>query len=170
MNHLEQLVAEWLQYRGYFVRMSIQVGPRARGGFDGELDVVGFNPKSKHFLHVECSLDALPWEARETKFRGKFERGKNFAHGLFPGLSMPETLDQIAVLQITKALRHEIGGCRLITVRELIHEIYLGLEGKSPLKGAVPSNLPLLRTLQLAADAIKGAPSPRPLIPKQISD
>jgi hypothetical protein len=37
MNHLEQLVAEWLQYNGYFVRLSVQVGGRARGGYEGEL-------------------------------------------------------------------------------------------------------------------------------------
>ena len=33
MNHLEQLVAEWLQYNGYFVRVSVPVGPRPKGGF-----------------------------------------------------------------------------------------------------------------------------------------
>jgi len=44
MNHLEQLVAEWLQYKEYFVRVSVPVGPRSQGGFEGELDVVGINP------------------------------------------------------------------------------------------------------------------------------
>ncbi len=41
VNHLEQLVAEWLQFNGYYVRVSVQVGPRPKGGFEGELDVVG---------------------------------------------------------------------------------------------------------------------------------
>jgi hypothetical protein len=49
MNHLEQLVAEWLQYNNYFVRMSVQVGARAKGGFEGELDVVGINLTSGTF-------------------------------------------------------------------------------------------------------------------------
>jgi hypothetical protein len=52
VNHLEQLVSEWLQYNGYFVRVSVQVGARARGGFEGELDVVALNPVTQHLLHV----------------------------------------------------------------------------------------------------------------------
>jgi hypothetical protein len=58
VNHLEQLVGEWLQYRGYFVRMSVQVGPRLKGGFEGELDVIGLHFADQHLVHVECSLDA----------------------------------------------------------------------------------------------------------------
>jgi len=168
MNHLEQLVAEWLQYRKYFVRMSVLVGPRERGGFEGELDVVGFNPISRHFVHVECSLDALAWQKRETKFRIKFERGKRFCPELFRGLPTPTHLDQIAVIQVPNVNRREIGEGRLITVRELIHEIYVGLEGTNPLKGAVPSNLPLLRTLQLAADAGEVKVGAHRLIPEMI--
>ncbi len=68
VNHLEQLVSEWLQYNGYFVRVSVQVGARARGGFEGELDVVALNPVTQHLLHVECSLDALSAEKREERF------------------------------------------------------------------------------------------------------
>ena len=165
MNHLEQLVAEWLQYRGYFVRMSVQVGPLPHGGFEGELGVVGFYPKGEHLLHVECSLDAESWAEKDRRFRTKFERGRKFAHKLFPGLSVPKTLDQVAVIQISGTDRREVGGHRLITVRDLVHEIFAGLEGKSPLKGAVPSNLPLLRTLQVAADAVKGTATERRLIP-----
>jgi hypothetical protein len=70
MNHLEQLVAEWLTYKGYFVRTSVRVGRRAEGGYAGELDVVGFRPETKHFLHVECSLDAASWEQRKKKSEG----------------------------------------------------------------------------------------------------
>jgi hypothetical protein len=42
MNHLEQLASEWLEYNDYIVRGSIPVGPRPQGGYEGELDVVGF--------------------------------------------------------------------------------------------------------------------------------
>ncbi|MDB5072672.1 MAG: hypothetical protein JWM87_3783 [Candidatus Eremiobacteraeota bacterium] len=43
-NFLEQLVAEWYEYRGYFVRRNVLVGRRSQGGQDGELDIVAFNP------------------------------------------------------------------------------------------------------------------------------
>ncbi len=164
MNHLEQLVAEWLQYNGYFVRVSVQVGPRKLGGFEGELDVVGFNFASQHLVHVECSLDALADAKRQAKFSLKFERGRRFIKDVFRGVPLPSDPEQIAVLQFASGNVRDYGGARLVTVRELIHEIYDGLKATSPFSKAVPSNLPLLRTLQLAADATKGALSQHRLI------
>ena len=154
MNHLEQLVAEWLQYKGYYVRTSVQVGPRLRGGFEGELDVVGVNPTLRHLIHVECSLDTQSSEVRNKKFAKKFECGRKYVNKVFNGLVLPERPDQIALLQFaTSKTTAEIGGARLVTVRQFIREIFDGLKGTSPATKAVPSTLPLLRTLQLAADA-----------------
>jgi hypothetical protein len=166
MNHLEQLVAEWLQYRNYFVRVSVPVGPRDQGGFEGELDVVAINLGTKHLLHVECSLDALSSEKRESLFAAKFERGRRYIKDVFHGFTIPDELEQVVVLQFASGKIRSVGGRRLVTVRELIHEIYGGLKGTSPQSKAVPSNLPLLRTLQLAADATKGSPSEHPLLPR----
>ena len=95
MNHLEQLVDEWLQYKGYFVRVSVPVGPRPKGGFEGELDVVALNFNHKHLVHVECSLDADSWEHRSQKFGRKFERGRKYVRRVFEGLPLPELLDQV---------------------------------------------------------------------------
>jgi hypothetical protein len=55
-----------------------------------------------------------------------------------------------------------IGGARLITVRELVIEIRRGLTHTSPASGAVSTNLPLLRTIQVPADAFDRAPGPGP--------
>ncbi|WP_293809384.1 hypothetical protein [uncultured Bosea sp.] len=155
MNHLEQLVSEWLQYRGYFVRQSVAVGARAKGGFEGELDVVALNPVTQHLLHVECSLDALSTEQRQLRFSGKFERGRKYIKDAFRGIELPETLEQVLVLQFASGNVRSIGGARLVTVREFVHEMFDGLKGTSPASKAVPSNLPLLRTIQLAADATR---------------
>jgi hypothetical protein len=153
VNHLEQLVAEWLQYNGYFVRVAVPVGPRPRGGFEGELDVVGLNLARHHLIHVECSLDALSNAQRQPRFAQKFERGRKFIPDVLKGIALPEKLDQAAVLQFAGANVLSMGGVRVVTVRELVHEINRGLKGTSPASKAVSSNLPLLRTLQLAADA-----------------
>jgi hypothetical protein len=64
MNHLEELTKQWLEYNGYFCRTTVRVAKRAKGGWDGELDVVAFHPDRDHFLHVECSLDAWSWDKR----------------------------------------------------------------------------------------------------------
>jgi hypothetical protein len=158
MNHLEQLVGEWLQYNKYFVRVSVQVGPRPRGGFAGELDVVGINLAKHHLIHVECSLNALSDAQRQRRFALKFERGRKYIRDVFEGIRLPEKLDQIAILQFTSGKIRSVGGARVVTVRELIHEINKGLQETSPSRKAVTSNLPLLRTLQMAADAAKNGP------------
>ncbi len=64
-NHLEQLVAEWYEFQGYFVRKNINVGKRLRGGYECELDIVAFHPKTKKLVQVETSMDADSWDKRE---------------------------------------------------------------------------------------------------------
>ena len=86
MNHLETLAAEWLDYNGYFVRTAVKVGKRAKGGWDGELDVVAFHPTHRHFLHVECSTDRNTWKNREQTVKRKFALGREDAHDLFAGM------------------------------------------------------------------------------------
>lgn len=159
MNHLEQLVSEWLQYRHYFVKTSIQVGPLGHGGFEGELDVVALNLSSRHLIHIECSLDSHSWEKREERFSLKFARGRKHIKEVFSGLELPEP-DQVALLQYATSATTSLGGARLVTVKGFVAEVLKGLEGTSPSSGAVPTKFPLLRTMQLAAYAAdtKAAP------------
>src|ERR1700683_1491772 len=60
-NFLEQLVAEWYEYRGFFVRRNVNVGKRTAGGHEGELDVVAFHPVEKLLVQIETSMDAESW-------------------------------------------------------------------------------------------------------------
>jgi hypothetical protein len=126
--------------------------------------VVAVDFATNHLLHVECSLDALSSKKREAHFAAKFERGRRYAKSVFRGLDLPDEPEQVIVLQFASGKIRSIGGARLVTVRELIHEIYDGLKGTSPQSKAVPSNLPLLRTLQLAADATRGSLSEHRLL------
>lgn len=151
MNHLEALTKEWLEYPGYFCRTTVRVGKRAKGGWDGELDVVGFHPDRKHFLHVECSLDAWSWEKRQKTFSKKFEIGRQYATDFFRGLEVEDELDQVVLHGYASApeKHRSIGSGRLLTVSELFAEILSVLPRKFA-KAAVPENYPLIRTLQLA--------------------
>jgi hypothetical protein len=162
-NHLEDLTAEWLEYNGYFVRKSVLVGPRPKGGFDGELDVVGFNPLSGHLLHIECSLDANTWERREERFSLKFERGRKHIPKLFHGIAANAALDQVALFGLGGGERLAVGGGRILWVTDLIADILAALSSRHPAKAAVPSTLPLLRTLQLAAHAKRKSSATQPL-------
>ena len=41
-NYLEQMIAVWYEYRGFFVRRNVLVGKRPKGGYECELDVVAY--------------------------------------------------------------------------------------------------------------------------------
>lgn len=162
MNHLEVLTAEWLEYNGYFVRRAVKVGKRAKGGWDGELDVIAFHPARGHFIHVECSIDALTWEKREVIFKRKFAMGNKHARDLFSGMDLPTALDQVVVHGYAAAAEQHrgLGGGRLVTSQELTAEIMTCIPATA-WKNAVPENYPLIRTLQFSkmAGACVEAPS-----------
>jgi len=150
MNHLEALVAEFLEYSGYFVRRSILVGARPKGGYEGELDVVGWHPTTNHRIHVECSLDALSWEKREARYRRKFKIGRKHIGKVFPGTL---DLDQVVILTFVGNnldKYRNLGGGRLMSTREFVAGCFEALSKTNPQTSAVPEQFPLLRTLQLA--------------------
>ena len=82
-NHLESLVAEWYELRGYFVRRNVQVGRRPKGGYECELDVVAFHPQKRSLVQIEPSLDAHTWTVREERYSKKFAAGSKYIPDLF---------------------------------------------------------------------------------------
>jgi hypothetical protein len=46
MSHLEDLIVEYYDWRGYLVKRNIRVGPLAHGGWEMELDIVAYIPIS----------------------------------------------------------------------------------------------------------------------------
>lgn len=169
-NHLEDLTAEWLEFNGYFVRRSVLVGKRPKGGFEGELDVVGLHPQTRHLIHVECSLDADPWPKREQRFSAKFERGRRHITSLFNGLDIDSEPEQVALLQFGGGDRSTLGGGRIMWVRDFVADMLAALSSRSPDKMAVPSTLPLLRTIQLAAQPVRPRKLAGQLVPYRYSE
>lgn len=149
MNHLEELVGEWLEYNGYFVRRNVLVGRRPNGGYDCELDVVAFHPTQLRLVHVEPSLDAHAWEKRESRFAKKFAAGRKHIPGMFDGLGLPASIDHIALLVFASTTnRTTLGGGRIIHVSSLYREILTGIRDRRVESQAVPEQFPLIRTIQ----------------------
>jgi hypothetical protein len=87
MSHLEELLAEYYEWLGHVVKCNAQVGKLAHGGWEMELDVVAYEPRANHLLHLEPSLDADSWEKREKRFVKKFQAGQKYIlRDLFPWL------------------------------------------------------------------------------------
>jgi hypothetical protein len=153
VNFLEQLVAEWYSYRGYYVRTNVMVGPRQAGGYEGELDVVAFHPETKEIVHIETSMDALSWDKRREKFTKKFEMGRRYIPQLF---SFTERRPkQVVVLGFPRTTRDEqlLGqDVEVYLMPRLITEIAEELSKTKVENGAVPETFPLLRAMQFALD------------------
>jgi len=155
INFLEQRVAEWYEYRGFFVRRNIHVGKRTAGGHEGDLDVVALHPVEKRLVQIETSMDASSWATREKEFKRKFDTGKKYIPTLFTGFdSLPE-IEHIAVFgMLTEKTRDKVGGGTVLTVCDLLRQI----REKIPhgyTAPTVPEQFVILRTLQFAAQCWK---------------
>lgn len=154
VNFLEQLVAEWYEYKGYFVRRNVKVGKLAKGGHECELDVVAFHPQTKHLVHLEPSTDASNWETRERRYKKKFDAGLRYIPSLFDGvLTTPAVPEQIAVLVFASKNKTRIlGGGQVMHVSLFIAQILKHFASFSMSKQQVPEQFTVLRTLQFVSE------------------
>jgi hypothetical protein len=153
VNYLEELIAEWYEYQGYFVRRNIPVARRAKGGYECELDVVAYHPVRKHLVHLEPSMDADSWATREKRFGRKFEMGLKHIPTIFEGLDLPDEVEQIAILVFASKRNHQtVGGGKLILIDELLEEIFAHLKSKELTSSAVPEHLSILRSFQFVTE------------------
>jgi len=150
-NHLESLVAEWYELRGYFVRRNVHVGKRAEGGHQAELDVVAFNPGKRRLVQIEPSLDTNSWEKREARYLKKFEAGREYIPELFPNVELPDKIEQIALFVHAGRTRARIAGGEIVTIRAFMERIREQIGDRRVRHEAIPQRSPLLRTLQFAA-------------------
>jgi len=152
-NFMEEIVAEWLEYRGYIVKRNERVGRRAAGGHEGELDVVAFNPKTNHLIHIETSTDADSWAAREKRFSKKFASGAKHIKTLFEGLTVPDQAEKKVIFAFGSDKNHKtIGGGSVQLAEDFIVEILKELKSTSFLSRAVPEKYPILRVLQMITE------------------
>lgn len=149
-NHLEQLISEWLEFKGYFVRRNVKVGKLAHGGHESELDVVAYHPLENHLVQIEPSIDAHTWEKREARFRKKFDAGRKYIiSDILPWLPHNKCFEQWAVLWASDKTHHEVGGGRVIPVWTLYRMIARDvLSVGNPAGNAISEQFPLLRTIQ----------------------
>ena len=152
-NYLEQLIAEWYEYQGYFVRRNVLVGRRPKGGYECELDIVAFHPGRRHLIHIEPSMDADSWAIREKRYQKKFDAGRKYIRTIFQDVQLPDTVEQIAVLVFASKANHErVGGGRLVLVDEILEDIFREFKGKHLASNAIPEHLTILRTCQFVAE------------------
>jgi hypothetical protein len=152
MTHLESLISEYLEWQGFLIRRNTKVGRLGHGGWEMELDVVGFHPRTGDLVHYEPSIDALSWDKREARYKKKFEAGRKYiVKDLFSWLPPATKLQQIAVFISHPNGRDTIAGSRIVSVDELVAEIRAKVAECGPMiRNAIPEQYPLLRTIQMS--------------------
>ena len=150
-NFLEQLVAEWYEFNGYFVNRNVHVGRRPKGGWECELDVIAFNPKTKHLVHVEPSTDADHWDKRQERFRKKFDAGQKYIPELFDSFKPLPKIEQIALFVFGSGKKHpHVGGGNVMMISDFMQTIRDEVKKRSVFKSAIPEKYVILRALQFA--------------------
>jgi len=153
MNFLEQLAAEWYEYKGCFVRTNIKYGknPSGKGGHVGEFDVVAYSPERKELIHIECSTDSSTWGDREVRFKRKFSTAKDNYNKIF---TFPyKKIERTAIVGFHKAKNKPDFGpnVKIILIPDFVKKITNEIKKKSPMQDAIPESYPLLRAIQYSA-------------------
>lgn len=152
-NYLEQLVSEWYEFQGYFVRRNVLVGKRKGGGYECELDVVAFHPELKQLVQIEPSMDAHSWAVREERYRKKFLAGKKYIPKLFVGMTVPKEITQIALFGlIGRKPQRFLAGGQVLTLRELLKDICEEMQIHRTATNIIPENYTILRTIMFVAE------------------
>ncbi|AXQ21404.1 hypothetical protein BEN71_04590 [Acinetobacter wuhouensis] len=151
MNHLETLISEYYDWKGYLIKRNLRVGKLAAGGWEMELDVIAFNPLDQHLVHIESSTDAHSWEVREKRFSKKFTAGEKYIFdSVFPWLDHKISIEKIVVLPSHPLGRDYLCGAKIFSIDEMMFLIKTEVTKVGKIsKSAIPEQYPLLRTIQL---------------------
>jgi hypothetical protein len=152
-NHLETLISQYYDWKGWVVRKNVKVGPLDHGGYEGELDVVVYEPESGKVIHYEPSTDATTWVNREKRYKRKFDLGRKYIpKDVLPWLKLPPDyeLEQIAVFFRVPERRRAFQGGRAMSIDELVKMIRDDIQKRGRVgKSAIPEQYDLLRVIQL---------------------
>jgi hypothetical protein len=152
VSHLEDLIAEFLDWEGYLVKRNVKVGRLKHGGWQSELDLIGYRHEDKKLVHYEPSIDAFSWTKREVRYVKKFQAGRQYIHtDVFPWLPKNTPIEQIAIFTAHPKNRHEIAGGKILSIDEFVKRIRDQVCSKGIMaKSAIPEQYPILRTIQLS--------------------
>lgn len=162
MNFLEELASEWYEYNGYFCRTNIRFGETGHGGHLGEMDVIAYHPKTKEFIHLECSSDSWSWDKKCEVFRKKFNNANRYYEKEFP--FEKSDIKKIAITGYSKP-RINAGnklnfgsGIQVILVPDFVASVAQKISKLDPwTTGIHESTYPLLRAIQYGTVYLKRA-------------
>lgn len=147
MNQLEEIVREYYEYIGYFVKTNIKFGKRVTGGYSGEVDVIAYKPNEEKLVYIECSQAALSDKALGNEAQKKFPNYINYKNEFKLEIKESYKIFIVGQSAISKqALMPE--GVEHKPIKQFMKEVYDSIT-EDFMHQAVPEVYPLLRTIQL---------------------
>lgn len=150
MNHLEELVREYYEYQGWFVRTNVRFNKLSHGGYKGEADVLALNPdpNSAELVHVECTEAAFSDSDLKNLADKKFQL-TNAQYAQLLGFQVKTVLRVFIVGQSGVSKEGLMPtGVKHKSLKAFFKEVNDSIS-KDFLQKAVPESFPLLRTMQL---------------------
>lgn len=135
LNHLEQVIPEYYDWKGYLVRRNIKVERRGAGGWEMELDVVAYHPEQRHLVHLEASLDAHSWSVRAERYSKKFSSSEKYIlREVFTWLAPGTVIERIAVFPNAPPDNAGLAGATVCAVDAFVKRILFERAGLCPRK------------------------------------
>ncbi len=150
MNFLQQLASEWYRHEGYFIRTNVKALKRLKGGWDAELDVLGYDPLNGALLHVETSADAHSWTERKRSFIKKFLIDRTEYEKIL-GAKF-KTIRKIAIVGYGRSTKADLKwdqSIEVVLIPEFIRQVAATLRSQRFMREAIPEGYPMLRTIQM---------------------
>jgi len=155
-NFLEELVAQWYEFKGFFIRRNIQFGVGTQGGREGEIDLLAFNPSTKEAIHIETAVPSLSYKEFGESHRKKFEGAEKYYKELLNPNINPNSVKKISIVHTSSIPRKDsiktfesIAGSKLIHLSVLLDEIITELEKQDPKSHIIEESYSLLRMSQI---------------------
>lgn len=105
-------------------RRNTRVGRLKHGGWELELDFIGYNPHTSDLVYYESSVDAHKWDTREARYVKKFEAArKHIFAEVISWLSPKIPLRQIAVFPSHPKGRETIAGGQIVSIDEFVAKV-----------------------------------------------
>ena len=150
MNYLEQLAAEWYRFSGYFVRTNVHAKKLKRGGFQNEIDVLAYKPKTGELIHIETARGMGGWNNAEKNIKKKFNIEKAEYERLVD--APVKKISGLLVTEWSKPKKESIHldfEIRFKSTPQFLEEILSEIHKTPYFSASIPENSPILRTIQM---------------------
>lgn len=152
-NFIKDLVCEYYEFVGFFIRRNIPIGSSRIEG-QTTIDVLAYHYSEHILFHIEKMLDGNSWDEKIVLMSDKFGMGELYYSNYVNVNNLQiqrVTITGINEIDLEKAKKFEREtNSKLLNIKEFMKHIKAELQKYDPFTQVIPESFPLLRAIQLA--------------------